>query len=228
MTELTVSMWVKSPTANNEVADNGAIGAGWSPLFSMCQVGVDWTYTLMTLRGTIHVNFDGYFDANADNDYSDYLADNQWHYVTYVITETAATTYVDGVVKNTITRTDECDFFNKTYDNIAVGGYALIWDDADSHVLIDDVAIYNTALSADEISYIISNDVNNMTFGSGNDGAGSGNDGAGSGNNGSGNNGGGTTNGGKNPTGDATTVALFAAVAALAAVVVLKKRTVTE
>jgi len=92
-----------------------------------------------------------------------WLDDAKWHYYTATYTETSVKIYVDGVIKNewNCTAVDEHKvsglFSNGSeLDYICLGGnQAWGWNDADASYLFDDVAIYSSALTAAQISAIM-------------------------------------------------------------------------
>ena len=155
--ELTIAMWVKSPEANNEVTDPYAY---YSPLFAMKDAeGTDsWPLLNVGLRGTSQVNWAGYIDNNANADIT-YLADNEWHYIVATFSEAGTTVYVDGTITNTSANTtaNSCmgifGAADGTWDSVNVGGNNIWgWNDLDSHLYYDDIAIYDVALTAEEVA----------------------------------------------------------------------------
>jgi len=149
--EFSLSMWVKSPASNNDVTNWTEIGDGWAPIFTAQNPDADWQWTVFGVRGTMHVNNGGFFDNNAynTNNYDGYLDDNEWHHLVYTVTATKSVVYLDGEVLNSLDRTDTGDAFSDLYTIATIGGYHNhCWTDRDSHLLFDDVAIWFDELDA--------------------------------------------------------------------------------
>jgi hypothetical protein len=94
-----------------------------------------------------------------------YLDDANWHYYTITLTSTNGIIYVDGNVVNSWTIKSD-DITPAFFATAASGGYPVVclggnqswdWNDWDASFGYDDIAIYDTALSAEQINKIISN-----------------------------------------------------------------------
>ena len=138
-----------------------------------------WPMFVCETRGLIQLNCAGYCDFGindnpAGTSYNDgtpyvsttWLDDAKWHYYTIVLTETTAKVYVDGELKNgwTVDGTSDGQKISglfsagNTLSYICLGGnQAWNWNDADPAFGFDDFAVYNVALSAEQIAQIISN-----------------------------------------------------------------------
>ncbi|MCD7901301.1 MAG: LamG domain-containing protein, partial [Bacteroides sp.] len=177
--ELTISCWVNASKAG------ASADYMWAPLFMAYGAApVNNTNTSPVLacqyRGVVAINTNGpdnvgdnwcdYTDAQNDagentlyyND-TDWLADQQWHLYTAVFTETTAAVYFDGELKNswTITGSGAGETVGSLFSGtdlkyICLGGnQAWNWEDNDPGFMFDDIAIYNKALSADQVKTIV-------------------------------------------------------------------------
>ena len=136
-------------------------------------------------RGIIQINcagwsnFPDYLNVKGFNTLyhfeNDWFADDEWHYYTVVLTETNAKVYLDGEVKNEWSMElpfpddiEEKDKDGKTiaglFTNgadlkyICLGGnQAWDWGDNDAAFMFDDFAVYNKALTQEQIEQLISN-----------------------------------------------------------------------
>lgn len=143
--------------SNNGVTDPYVF---FSPLFAMKDAeGSDtWPLVNVGLRGTSQVNWAGSIDNNVNKDIT-YLDDNKWHYVAATFSKDNGTTvYVDGSITNSSANTDTntcAGIFGAadgTWDSVNVGGNNTWgWNDLDSHLYFDDVAIYDVELSKEKI-----------------------------------------------------------------------------
>lgn len=177
--EFSVAMWVSAKNAG-ESADYA-----WCPLFTAYneQRNIDtpdgntWPMFACQYRGLLQVNsgetetpgWCDYTDAQHENGVNvmrhfdtDVLADKDWHFYTAVLTKTTGTVYYDGVKINSwnINGTDDghlCNIFgNAGYDLFCVGGnQAWNWGDPDPAFAFDDVALYDKALTPENISEIM-------------------------------------------------------------------------
>jgi len=93
-----------------------------------------------------------------------YLDDANWHYYTITLTSTKGIIYVDGSVVNSWTINNDITpaFFataaSNGYPVVCLGGnQSWNWNDWDASFGYDDIAIYDQALSAEQINKIISN-----------------------------------------------------------------------
>ena len=137
--------------------DNG------TPMFTLETRGLLYYNTAL---GNDYCNFEGAQNDKSSNSEGTYwLDDGNWHYYTVTITEKCAKVYFDGVVYNSWTLDNSTvgqrmtDLFTKlkdgTYDYICLGGnQAWGWSDADPAFGFDDFAVYDAALTAEQISAI--------------------------------------------------------------------------
>ena len=180
--EMTVAFWINAKNATGyewspiftayAAAPNNNVNT--FPMFA-CQS-----------RGIIQINCGGWSDfpdylnvkgVNTLYHYEkDWFADDEWHYYTVVLTETNAKVYLDGEVKNEWSMelpipdgTEKPDgrtiaglFTNGaelTY--ICLGGnQAFNYGDNDAAFMFDDFAVYNQALTQEQIKQLISNKQN--------------------------------------------------------------------
>ena len=94
----------------------------------------------------------------------DWLADDEWHYYSVVLTETNAKVYFDGEIKNewNVSGVGDGNVIAGLFSNgadlkyICLGGnQAWDWADNDAAFMFDDIAIYNQALTTEQIKSII-------------------------------------------------------------------------
>lgn len=130
-------------------------------------------------RGVIQINCGGWCDfldalnvkgVNTLYYYqNDWFADDQWHYYTVVLTETNAKVYLDGDIKNEWNVSGDPNggkiaglFTNGAeLKYICLGGnQAWAWRDNDAAFMFDDFAVYNQALTQEQIKQLISNKQN--------------------------------------------------------------------
>jgi len=171
--EMTVGFWVNCKSTTEYF---------FCPLFSAYSTtkqGVDngWPMFMCQSRCLLQINAgDGYWsdfvdaqnDKGTNNATTVWLDDNKWHYYTVTLTSTKAIVYVDGVVQNSWTLDGTSvgqnisGFFTKaasgTYPEVCLGGnQAWGWGDKDPSYGFDDFAVYDAALTAEQIAQIISN-----------------------------------------------------------------------
>ena len=174
--EITISLWVNAKNA-------GEPGEYmWCPMFTAYDSNVAGTGCPMLAcqyRGGVQVNCNGndnagdawcdYGDDLCDqgtvtirhND-NDWLADKDWHHYTATFTKTTAAVYFDGELINSWTidgmsRGQRCEIFGDSRFNLfCVGGMqAWNWSDPDPGFMFDDVAIYDHALTKEQIQTLI-------------------------------------------------------------------------
>ncbi|MHB9140873.1 MAG: LamG-like jellyroll fold domain-containing protein [Paludibacter sp.] len=161
--ELSIAFWVNKSTA----VDNF-----WTPMFSAYGAapagGINtWPMMILQSRLVAQVNCSGWTDlVDADNINAlnlvstTWLDDAAWHYYAATFTETAVKIYVDGILQNawTLNGTDGhtvAGLFSGgsglTY--ICLGGnQAWNWNDPDPAYMYDDLSIYSSALTPEQIT----------------------------------------------------------------------------
>ena len=172
--EMTIGFWVNKESENDYY---------WTSLFSAQNkapyegtladnnAGLvnDWTMFNCLTREWLIYNLNEYDggwsdftneqnDANANQASSTWLDDGNWHYYTVVLTVSGAKVYIDGTNVNSWS-IDATGFFNKvsnlTYVCLGGNQYAA-FADADPAFGFDDFAVYDAALSAEQIAQIMS------------------------------------------------------------------------
>lgn len=167
--EMTISFWVNKKNATDYF---------WSPIFTA--YGSDngtashahpdggwWPFFYAETRGVLGWNSNGYCDfTDAENDAgkntirTDWSDDGEWHLYTMTFTPSSARVYIDGSVINswTIANNGLDGLFTQTnLVYVCLGGnQAWGWNDPDPAFGFDDFAIYDRALTAEQISKIIS------------------------------------------------------------------------
>jgi hypothetical protein len=164
--KLSVGFWVNKGTATDFF---------FTPLFSAYGAAPSnntntWPMMVLQSRNLAQVNCAGWCDfSNADNaagnntESTAWLDDANWHYYTATLDTTSVKVYIDGVIKNAwnINGTDGHTikglFTNGSSLNyICLGGnQAWNWNDPDPAYLFDDVAIYSSVLTVDQINSTI-------------------------------------------------------------------------
>ena len=104
-------------------------------------------------------------DAESNLENNSWCFDGQWHYYTVTLTETSAKVYLDGNVVNAWTLDNTTDgqkltalLTNTTLTYVTLGGnQAWGWNDPDPAFGFDDFAVYDEALSAEQIGQVINN-----------------------------------------------------------------------
>ena len=179
--EMTIGFWVNKKSENDYF---------FTPLFAAYgaapNAGVNtWPMFVCETRGLIQLNCAGYCDFGINDSspgttYNDgtpyvnttWLDDGNWHYYTVTLTSTKAKVYVDGKLKNGWTVDDTSDgqkisglFTNGSDLNyITLGGnQAWNWNDPDPAFAFDDFAVYDKALTAEQIAQIISDKNSGVT-----------------------------------------------------------------
>ena len=102
-------------------------------------------------------------DKTSNAESNSWLDDGNWHYYTVTITETRAIVYIDGTVMNSWTLDNSTDgqkmtalLNNNNLTYVTLGGnQAWGWGDPDPAFGFDDFAVYDAALSAEQIEKII-------------------------------------------------------------------------
>ena len=130
-----------------------------------------WPMFVCQSRGLLQVNCAGWCDFTAaQNDKvaniegTQWLDDKAWHYYTATLTATKAVVYVDGEVLNSWTVSGEgngnviAGLFSNGADlkYICLGGnQAWDWNDLDPAYAFDDFAVYDKALTAEQIKAVM-------------------------------------------------------------------------
>jgi hypothetical protein len=168
--ELTIAFWVNVGTAANYY---------WTPIFSAYAdapapavapaTGTTNGMPMMVIQSRMvgQVNCNGWTDlvaadnvATVNTESTAWLDDAAWHYFTAVFTETSVKFLVDNVVKNawTLNGTDGHTVTGlltngEALDYICLGGnQAWSWNDPDPAYKYDDVTIYASALTPNQIA----------------------------------------------------------------------------
>jgi len=160
--ELTIAFWVNVGTAKDYF---------WTPIFTAygaAPAAGKNTWPMMAFQSRLwaQVNCAGWNDfVNADNtagknlESTAWIEDGKWHYYSVTITTSSVKIYIDGTILNSwnVPGTDG-HTVNGIFSNgselkyICLGGnQAWDWADPDPAFLFDDVAIYTSALSIDQI-----------------------------------------------------------------------------
>ncbi len=166
--EMTISFWVNKKNATDYF---------WSPIFTA--YGSDngtashahpdggwWPFFYAETRGVLGWNSNGYCDfTDAENDAgkntirTDWSDDGEWHLYTMTFTPSSARVYIDGSVINswTIANNGLDGLFTQTnLVYVCLGGnQAWGWNDPDPAFGFDDFAVYDRALTAEQIELII-------------------------------------------------------------------------
>lgn len=174
---MTIAFWVKA---------TGAADFWFSPIFTAYASeggnAVAKRFALET-RGNLYFDYDGETteycnftaaqnDAGSNYEGTYWLDDSQWHLYTITMTATAVKVYIDGVVLNSWTLDDETagQKISKLFSNgseltyICLGGNQYsTWADIDPAFYFDDFAVYDEALSANDIKAIITSKVGYAT-----------------------------------------------------------------
>lgn len=170
---MTIGVWVN--------AKNTAESYNFAPLFMAYGAAPSgntntWPMFACQYRGLLQVNCAGWSNfaneqnvAGVNTEYNemaglDWLADDEWHYYSVVLTETNAKVYFDGEIKNewNVSGVGDGNVIAGLFSNgadlkyICLGGnQAWDWADNDAAFMFDDIAIYNQALTTEQIKSII-------------------------------------------------------------------------
>ena len=164
--ELSIAFWVNKDTLT--------AGFYWTNMFSAYGAAPNpnnnWPMMVCETRLWFQENCAGWCDfgdtdnANGTNFISTaWLDDGNWHLYTITITEASVNIYIDGVLKNTwnINGTDGhtvAGLFTNGRDlkYICLGGnQAWDWQDVDPAFKFDDLTIYSSALTVEQINNIV-------------------------------------------------------------------------
>lgn len=166
---MTIGVWVN--------AKNTAESYNFAPLFMAYGAAPSgntntWPMFACQYRGLLQVNCAGWSNfaneqnvAGVNTEYNemaglDWLADDEWHYYSVVLTETNAKVYFDGEIKNewNVSGVGDGNVIAGLFSNgadlkyICLGGnQAWDWADNDAAFMFDDIAIYNQALTTEQI-----------------------------------------------------------------------------
>ena len=183
--EMTIGFWVNMKDAADFY---------WSPLFTAypnatkaADAAEPWPIFTCLARKVVALNCWGYCDlGNTYNDKktnaetSAWLDDKEWHYYTITLTSTTVKVYVDGIVENswTVDGTSDGQVINGLFNAGAayedVNGLKYIclggnqsnnYNDPDPAFGFDDFAVYNVALSKNQIDLIRANKLNRTVTG---------------------------------------------------------------
>jgi len=166
--EMTITFWVNKKNAADYY---------WSPVFTaygatngpMATHADDWwPFFYAETRGLLGWNSNGYCDftaeqndAGTNTESTDWTNDGQWHLYTMTFTPSSAKVYIDGAVLNswTIANNGLDGLFTQTnLVYVCLGGnQAFGWNDPDPAFAFDDFAVYDAALTAEQIAQVIAN-----------------------------------------------------------------------
>lgn len=110
--------------------------------------------------------------AGSNSENNSWCFDGKWHYYTVTLTETSAKVYVDGTVVNSWTLDNSTDgqkmtafLTNTKLTYVTLGGnQAWSWGDPDPAFGFDDFAVYDQALSSEQIEQIIDTKLGRTTL----------------------------------------------------------------
>lgn len=165
--EMTITFWVNKMNAADYY---------WSPVFTAygavngpkASHADDWyPFFYAETRGVLGWNSNGYCDftaeqndAGTNTESTVWTDDGQWHLYTMTFTPSSAKVYIDGAVLNswTIANNGLDGLFTQTnLVYVCLGGnQAWGWNDPDPAFAFDDFAVYDKALTAEQIAQIIS------------------------------------------------------------------------
>ena len=179
----TISFWLNA---------NGSWGNHWGSMFVAYEStgnaahGYPFSFDTRACLAVHSSLYETYFDNNGDqiNDWRTDGADyaSSWHHVALVYSldksdaadkKVVIKQYIDGTLKQTYNlgngNTDHKDIsmfdhFEQLTEYV-IGGNSPVWDDPDNNYAYDEIAIYNVALTADQISQIRTNKLNRTVTG---------------------------------------------------------------
>lgn len=174
--EMTIGFWVNMKDAKDFY---------WSPMFAAydnvdraANANEPWPHFVLMARKEVTLNCWGYCDlGNTFNDNgvnaqtSAWLDDKAWHYYTATLTATSVKVYIDGILENswTLDGTTAGQIVEGVFNAgaeyatndfglkyICLGGnQACNWGDPDPAFAFDDFAVYDKALTADQIKQVM-------------------------------------------------------------------------
>lgn len=171
--QMTIGFWVNKKKAADYFyapiftaygADNGTKSHAWS------EDGTNgwWPFFYAETRGILQWNSNGFCDftdnqnvAGTNVQRTNWIDDGKWHYYTMTFTASSAIVYVDGEILNSWSIADnglDGLFTQTNLTYVCLGGnQAFGWNDADPAFGFDDFAVYDAALSAEQIAQIMTN-----------------------------------------------------------------------
>ncbi len=175
--EMTIGFWVNVKNATQMTNDakfffcpiftaygdgNGTMSHAWSE----DNANGWWPFFYAETRGLLQWNSNGYCDftdaqndASANTQSTAWMDDAQWHYYTLVFTTSSAKVCIDGEILNSWTIADnglEGLFTQTNLTYVCLGGnQAFGWADSDPAFAFDDFAVYDMALTADQIKQVM-------------------------------------------------------------------------
>ena len=146
----------------------------WSPIFVIDDGNLDaWPNLALQFRGTATWNAAGWFNGNNDtkDDAIAKYSKTDWNTLTYVVTPTSIKAYINGELVQTITGTedgegcmknlfDHGDHYFTTATRVSLGANQQVgWGDPDAQILYDDVAIYLSEFTEEQVKEITNNGI---------------------------------------------------------------------
>ncbi len=169
--EMTIGFWVNKKTAVDYYYSPlftayGADNVNKSHSWSEDNANGWWPFLYLEARGIMQWNAGGWCDfTDSQNDAGTNIQstvwtdDGNWHYVTMTFTTSTAKVFVDGNVHNSWTIADNglAGLFTQTdLKHFCLGGnQAFGWDDPDPAFAFDDFAVYDKALTAEQIKAVM-------------------------------------------------------------------------
>ena len=169
--EMTIGFWVNKKTAVDYYYSPlftayGADNVNKSHSWSEDNANGWWPFLYLETRGIMQWNAGGWCDfTDSQNDAGTNIQstvwtdDGNWHYVTMTFTTSTAKVFVDGNVHNSWTIADNglAGLFTQTdLKHFCLGGnQAFGWDDPDPAFAFDDFAVYDKALTAEQIKAVM-------------------------------------------------------------------------
>ena len=181
--EVSINVWVNAKNAG--ASDDYRYSPLFTAYGNEPSAGSEniWPLFVLQSRGLAQINCNGWTDFTAAqnekgvntvycSEYAadgivceeDWLKDHEWHLYTAVLTSTTCKIYIDGEVANswTVSGSGDGNTISGIFTNgadlkyISLGGnQAWTWADPDPGFMFDDIAIYNKALTIDEIQAIM-------------------------------------------------------------------------
>lgn len=172
--EMTIAFWVNVKEAADYWFSPIFSAYGQSPAANAAAGNAgnenNWPVFVLQSRGLMQINNGGWCDFGVNlNDNSEqaentyWLDDKAWHLYTVTLTTTKAIIYIDGKVFNSWTLdgsegqvTEGFFTYGGNYKHICLGGnQAWNWSDPDPAYAFDDFAVYDKALTTEQIKTII-------------------------------------------------------------------------